>query len=107
MFAVSTFCLHSVSLTAALDQLTAITDHIEIMDDGLHHLDSADPLMSYSARYTIHAPCRGTNIASLLEPIRRASVEVVRQCFVIAAEVNAGVVVHPGYFACAEERAKA
>jgi sugar phosphate isomerase/epimerase len=107
MFAVSTFCLHSVPLTAALDQLTAITDHIEIMDDGLHHLDSADPLTSYSARYTIHAPCRGTNIASLLEPIRQASVEVVRQCFLIAAEVNAGVVVHPGYFAWAEERAKA
>jgi sugar phosphate isomerase/epimerase len=107
MFAVSTFCLHSVPLTAALDQLTAITDHIEIMDDGLHHLDSADPLTSYSARYTIHAPCRGTNIASLLEPIRQASVEVMRQCFVIAAEVNAGVVVHPGYFAWAEERAKA
>ncbi len=107
MFAVSTFCLHSIPLTAALDQLTAITDHIEIMGDGLHHLDSADLLTSYSARYTIHAPCRGTNIASLLEPIRQASVEVVRQCFGIAAEVNAGVVVHPGYFAWAEERAKA
>lgn len=107
MFAVSTFCLHSVPLTAALDQLTAITDHIEIMDDGLHHLDRADPLENYSAKYTLHAPCRGTNIASLLEPIRQASVEVVRQCFVIAAEVNAGVVVHPGYFAWAEERAKA
>jgi len=107
MFAVSTFCLHSVPLTTALDQLTAITDHIEIMDDGLHHLDRADPLTNYSARYTIHAPCRGTNIASLLEPIRRASVEVMQQCFEIAAEVNAGIVVHPGYFAWAEERAKA
>jgi sugar phosphate isomerase/epimerase len=107
MFAVSTFCLHSVPLPAALDRLTAITDHIEIMDEGLHYLDSADPLKNYSARYTIHAPCRGTNIASLLEPIRQASVEVVRQCFLIAAEVNAGVVVHPGYFAWAEERQKA
>jgi sugar phosphate isomerase/epimerase len=107
MFAVSTFCLHSVPLTATLDRLTAITDHIEIMDEGLHYLDNADPLTNYSARYTIHAPCRGTNIASLLEPIRKASVEVVRQCFLIAAEVNAGVVVHPGYFAWAEERTKA
>jgi sugar phosphate isomerase/epimerase len=107
MFAVSTFCLHSVPLTAALDRLTAITDHIEIMDEGLHYLDNADPLKNYSARYTIHAPCRGTNIASLLEPIRKASVEVVRQCFLIAAEVNASVVVHPGYFAWAEERTKA
>jgi sugar phosphate isomerase/epimerase len=107
MFAVSTFCLHSVPLAAALDRLTAITDRIEIMDEGLHYLDSADPLKNYSARYTIHAPCRGTNIASLLEPIRKASVEVAARCFAIAAEVNAGVVVHPGYFAWAEERAKA
>jgi len=107
MFAVSTFCLHSLPLPAALDRLTAITDHIEIMDEGLHHLDSADPLKNYSACYTIHAPCRGTNIASLLEPIRQASVEVMRQCFLIAAEVNAGVVIHPGYFAWAEEREKA
>jgi len=107
MFAVSTFCLHSIPLPAALDQLTAITNHIEIMDEGLHHLDSADPLKNYSAHYSIHAPCRGTNIASLLEPIRRASVEVLRECFLIAAEVNAGVVVHPGYFAWAEERQKA
>lgn len=107
MFAVSTFCLHGVPLTAALDRLTVITDHIEIMDDGLHYLDSADPLENYSARYTLHAPCRGTNIASLLEPIRRASVEVIEQCFSIAAEVNAAVVVHPGYFAWAEERTKA
>jgi sugar phosphate isomerase/epimerase len=107
MFAVSTLCLHSIPLTAALDRITAITDHIEIMDEGLHYLDSADLLNNYSAWYTIHAPCRGTNIASLLEPIRRASVEVIAQCFRIAAEVNAGVVVHPGYFAWTEERTKA
>jgi sugar phosphate isomerase/epimerase len=107
MFAVSTFCLHSVPLGAALDRLTAITDHIEIMDEGLHYLDSAEPLLSYTARYSIHAPCRGINIASLHEPIRRASVEVTARCFAIAADIDAGVVVHPGYFAWAEERTKA
>lgn len=104
MFAVSTFCLHSIPLTAALDQLTAITDHIEVMDESLHHLEKADILRNYSARYTIHAPSRGTNLASLLEPIRRASVEVMADCFRIAGEVNAGIVLHPGYFAWEEER---
>jgi len=107
MFAVSTFCLHSVPLTTALDRLTAITDHIEVMDEGLHYLDSADTLKNYSARYTIHAPSRGTNLASLLEPIRRASVKVMADCFRIAADMNAGVVLHPGYFAWEEEREKA
>ena len=107
MFGVSTFCLHSEPLTTALDKISPISDFIEVMDEGLHYLESAEPLMSYSEKFSIHAPCRGTNIASLLEPIRRASVEVTKQCFRIAAEVNAGVVVHPGYFAWAEERLKA
>ncbi len=107
MFGVSTFCLHQEPLTTALDTIGSVSDYIEIMDEGLHYLESAEPLLSYPAKYSIHAPCRGTNIASLLEPIRKASIEVMTQCFAIAAEVNAGVVVHPGYFAWAEEREKA
>lgn len=79
MFTISTFCLHRVSLTGALNQLTAITDHIEIIDEGLHHLKNADILRNYSAWYTIHAPSRCTNLASLLEPIRQASVEVIAE----------------------------
>jgi sugar phosphate isomerase/epimerase len=107
MLGVSTFCLHDKPLSVALDLIAALTDFIEVMDEGLHTLESAEPLENYSARFTIHSPCRGTNIASLLEPIRRASVEVIGQCFSVAAIVNAGVVVHPGYFAWAEERTKA
>lgn len=107
MFGISTFCLHKEPLPAALDTLSRITDFIEVMDEGLHYLDNADILMSYSPKFTIHAPNRGTNLASLLEPIRRASVEVMVECFSIAAEVNAGVVLHPGYFAWEEERDRA
>ena len=107
MFGVSTFCLHDQPLSSALEQITAITDFIEVMDEGLHYLEDAELLENYSVRFTIHSPCRGTNIASLLEPIRRASVEVIGQCFSVAAAVNAGVVVHPGYFAWTEERKKA
>ena len=107
MFGISTFCLHQEALTTALDRISSISDHIEVMDEGLHYLENSELLLSYSTHFSIHAPCRGTNIASLLEPIRRASVDVIEQCFSIAAEVNAGVVVHPGYFAWAEERTKA
>ncbi len=107
MFGISTFCLHQESLTTALDRISSLSDHIEVMDEGLHYLENSEPLLSYSTHFSLHSPCRGTNIASLLEPIRRASVEVIEQCFLIAAEINAGVVVHPGYFAWAEERTKA
>lgn len=107
MFGISTFCLHSIPLDAALEQLTPITDHIEVMDEGLHHLDDAEILKSYTTKFSLHAPSRGTNLASLLEPIRKASVEVMAGCFRIAAEVDACIVVHPGYFAWEEERGKA
>ncbi len=107
MFGVSTYCLHHEPLSAALDRLAPITSCVEVMDEGLHHLKSAEPLESYSYLYFIHAPARGVNIASLLEPIRRASVEVLTETFAIAAEVGADVVVHPGYYAWIEERDRA
>jgi len=107
MFGVSTYCLHREPLAHALENLASITDCVEVMDDGLHYLESAEPLESYSYRYFIHAPARGVNIASLLEPIRRASVEVLTQTFAVAAEVGADVVIHPGYYAWREEQGRA
>jgi sugar phosphate isomerase/epimerase len=107
MFGVSTFCLHHEPLAAALHQLSTITRYVEVMDEGLHFLEDATPLSSFSLHYTIHAPSRGVNIASLLEPIRRASVEVTGQCFEVAADVGASVIIHPGYFAWEEERPRA
>jgi sugar phosphate isomerase/epimerase len=107
MLGVSTFCLHREPLEYALEQLSKITSLIEVMDDGLHYVSDASLLESFDLDYSLHAPSRGVNIASLLEPIRRASVEVTGQCFGIAAEVNADVIVHPGYFAWTEERDQA
>jgi sugar phosphate isomerase/epimerase len=107
MFGISTFCLSEEPLVSALEKIAPLTEHIEVMDEGLHYLESVEPLLGYSRHFSIHAPCRGTNIASLLEPIRRASVEVMAQCFSVAAEVSARVIVHPGYFAWAQEREKA
>ena len=102
-YGISSYCLHSQPLMQALEQLSTITDYVEVMDDGPHLIASAEPLESFSLKYALHAPARGVNIASLLEPIRRASVEVLGDCFAIAAEVNAPVVVHPGYFAWTQE----
>ena len=107
MFGISTYCLHREPLSRALDTLAPMTDCVEVMDEGLHYLASAEPLESHTFRYFIHAPSRGVNIASVLEPIRRASVEVLTQTFAIAAEVGADVVIHPGYYAWIEEQARA
>ncbi|HDR72709.1 MAG TPA: sugar phosphate isomerase/epimerase [Methanoculleus sp.] len=104
MFGVSTCCLQHTPLSAALEQLETVTDTVEVVDGGLHFLDGPDILETFSFRYFIHAPARSVNIASLLTPIRRASVEVITRCFEIAAEADAGVVVHPGYCAWQEVR---
>jgi len=107
MLGVSSFCLHEEPLPDALEKLSEITGLVEIMDDGRHFVNSSDELAAFSLEYAFHAPCRSINIASLHEPIRRASVEVLGQCFSVAADVNAPVVIHPGYFAWEEEREKA
>lgn len=107
MYGISSFCLHHEPLGTALETLSSLTDLVEIMNDGPHHLETPELLDSFSLRYAFHAPSRGVNIASILEPIRKASVEVTGQCLALAAEVNAPVVIHPGYFAWEEDREKA
>lgn len=106
-FGISSFCLNERPLTEALERLADLTDSVEVMDEGCHRLHDTELLETYDLEYSIHAPSRGVNLASLLEPIRRASVEVTTACFSLAARVDAGVVVHPGYFAWPHERAGA
>lgn len=106
-FSISTHCLSSVSLSDALAALAPHTNHVEIMNDGRHYIQDAGILHSYSFAYSIHAPARGVNLASVLEPMRRAAVEIICDSIELAAEVNAGVVFHPGYFAFTEEHDRA
>jgi sugar phosphate isomerase/epimerase len=107
MLGVSTYCLHGEPLDSALEQLSGITGMVEVMDEGNHFLTDASVLESYSLRYSIHAPYHGINIASIFETIRRASIDVTLECFSVAAETGANVVVHPGYYAWEQERASA
>jgi sugar phosphate isomerase/epimerase len=97
MFGVSTHCLHNRPLEEALECLAPVTGIVEVMADGYHYLESAEVLEGFDFRYFIHAPARSVNISSNLEPIRKASVEVIGRCFEIAGMVDADVVVHPGY----------
>jgi sugar phosphate isomerase/epimerase len=104
MIGISTFCLSDTPLDAALVRLLEVTERIEIMDEGLHVLPGTDLLESYPAHYSVHAPFHGLNIASVFEPIRRASIGILSDCLSAAAAIDAPVVIHPGYFAWANER---
>ncbi|HJJ36011.1 MAG TPA: sugar phosphate isomerase/epimerase [Methanocorpusculum sp.] len=100
----SSFCLISRPLADALDTLTEHTQAVELFNDGRHYTNDVDLLRSYPFDYTVHAPSRSVNIASVLEPIRKASVELVCESLTLAAEIKAtGVVFHPGYYTFEEE----
>ncbi|MBN1431234.1 MAG: sugar phosphate isomerase/epimerase [Methanomicrobiaceae archaeon] len=99
MIGISTSCLSDVPLEHALDVLYDITETVEIIDDGLHFMDNPDIAECFNFNYFIHAPSRGVNIASQLEIIRKASVEVIVHCAGIASRLDAGaIIIHPGYF---------
>ena len=103
----STHCLNTLPLTEALEKLQPYTSAVEVMNDGLHYTQDASLLSAYSYEYTIHAPARSVNIASVLEPIRRASVELIAESISLAAECGAKrVVFHPGYYTFEEEYGK-
>ena len=107
MLGVSSYCLMDISLQDALDRLSAITGLIEVMDEGLHFVQDPSLFENYSADFVLHAPYHGMNIASLFEPIRKASVTVMSNCFMAAADIGAAVVMHPGYYAWEQEREQA
>ena len=102
---ISTCCLMTEKLPAALDRLAPLTDLIEVMDEGPHLITDTGLLESYTQKIVLHAPFHGINVASLFEPVREASVLVTTDCFERAAAVGAiGVVVHPGYYAWEQEK---
>lgn len=101
---VSSYCLIGRPLEEALDVLSGITSLIEVMDEGPHFIEDTAIFENYSQDFIIHAPYHGMNIACIFEPVRKASVEVMTDCFAIAAEIGAPVVIHPGYYAWVQER---
>ena len=96
---VLSYCLISRPLEESLDILSGVTCLIEVMDEGPHFITDPAVFESYTQDFVVHAPYHGMNIASIFDTIRKASVEVMTDCFAIAAEIGAPVVLHPGYYA--------
>ncbi len=67
-----------------------------MVDGGLHRIPSISLLESFPYRYSIRLPHRDINIASILEPVRQASVAVVTERLSFASEINAEVIIDSG-----------
>ncbi len=96
---ISTNCVMHLSLEEALAELEPLTNLVEIQCDANHSLfRHASVLDRFDLRYTIHAPTADGNIAESFEPIRRASIDVIRETAEIADTAGAEkLVIHPGF----------
>ncbi len=96
---ISTNCVMPLPLERALAELEPLTNLVEIQCDANHSLfRHASVLDAFDLRYTIHAPTADGNIAEPFEPIRRASIDVLRETAEIADVVGAEkLVIHPGF----------
>jgi len=89
--------MRDTPLEITLESLGSLTRGIEIVDGGVHRIPAVSLLESYPYKYMIRLPQREINPASILEPVRQAAVSVITERFELASEINAEVVVDPGY----------
>jgi sugar phosphate isomerase/epimerase len=107
MLWISTSCLTNSPLDVALENIGSLTKGVEIVDGGKHYIQNHELLGSYPYKYAFNLKHLDINPASIIEPIRKAAVDVIRQRFSIAAEFGAQVVIHPGYVSFLEDLPKA
>lgn len=107
MLWISTSCLTNSPLDIALESLGSLTKGIEIIDGGKHYIPKYDILESYSYKYSFFLKQFDINPASIIEPIRKAAIDAIKQRFLIAAEIGAHVIIHPGYVTFSVDLAEA
>lgn len=96
-YSISTYCMLNEPMDKVLDTLSEYTKSIEIMYNDLTNLNKSGILSSYNFNYSIHSPLN-VNIASISEEERKLSIDIIKETFSVASEINAPVVIHPGTF---------
>ncbi len=101
IFGCSTFGSMDHPLVTTLEEISLRTDWIEILSEGQHDLfRHKEDCCSFSARFSVHAPCADLNIASTRERIRTGSIGVIDDICKICDDIDAKtLVVHPGHCA--------
>lgn len=95
----TTWCLLDRSLPDALEVIAGRTRTIEILADATHDLlDNPEALSSHTFTLSVHSPTTDINIASVREPIRESSLDLLAEICRRSAEIDARIViVHPGF----------
>ncbi len=98
-FGVSTNCQMGSPLGEVLERISHVADLAEIQCDATHSLFFHERVCrEFDLRYTIHAPTGDGNIAVPFEPMRQASLAVIRETAEVGDRIGAEVlVIHPGF----------
>ncbi len=106
MIGVSSFAYHDMPLPDALAKIENIASCAEIFSEGQHDLLKENEIsLSYDLKYTVHAPTSDLNLASIRDPIRNASIELLKDMAEICVKLDSNIlVVHPGYVAFPHDR---
>lgn len=108
---ISTWAYQDLPLTEALERISALSDHAEILCESRHSLldpENQEIVESFPLRYTVHGLVTDVNVASIYPELRRASVEIHSRAILTSTAAGAGLyVLHPGYNSWAACRPRA
>ncbi|MGC9435806.1 MAG: sugar phosphate isomerase/epimerase family protein [Methanomicrobiales archaeon] len=95
----TTWCLLDHDLTDALEIISRRTTTVEILADATHDLlEIPEDVFSDTFTLSVHSPTTDINIASVREPIREASLNLLEDVCRKSSDIGARmVVVHPGF----------
>jgi sugar phosphate isomerase/epimerase len=98
---ISTWAYQDLSLDEALQRISELSNHAEILCEARHSLmerQNLEAAESFNLNYTVHGLVTDVNIASIYPQLRRESVAVHRQAIEASAGIGASIyVIHPGY----------
>ncbi len=96
---ISSNCLMKYTLFDALEEISSLTNFVEIMSACGHSLpEFLEAAESFPLRYSIHSPTSDGNIAEPSEKIRKASLSVIRESAEAADILGAEtLIIHPGF----------
>lgn len=100
---ISTWAYQDLSLAAALDKISFLSDRAEVLCEARHSLfnpENLEAMESYSLKYTVHGLVADVNLASIHPELREASVNLHRRAIIASATAAAEIyVIHPGFVA--------
>ena len=98
MIGISTLPFYKMSLKDALNIIEEKAEMAEIYTE-CHDVFNFEAFDSFNLVYTLHCPTTDINLASTIDKMREAGIEVIRDYISRASDIGAKrTIIHPGYY---------